>query len=364
MSHDIAKINGREAFFGTTTAWHKLGTVVAGAQNWEQAMKLASLDWEVEKRQLLSPAHIPVEAWGIFRTMDDVMLGCVGDQYTTIQNKYAFEFVDTLLEADDQARYISAGALGKGERIWCLAQIDGEFDVTGTGDVHKNYLLFTTSHDGSLASTCKLTTVRVVCNNTLTQALKMGGVYTMIKYTKDAKIRLEAARKLITGANVSIKSLEDKLRELSKRNVTREIFATVMKRIFGDWEEKSANGQAIARIETKIAEVAKLYESNDHNQFPEVKGTGYNLLNAVTEWTDHQSGVRHTDARETMSDDQIRAENSLFGTGASLKETALDVIYEVVMKDGSVVKMPRTDYHVKMSGSVLDAIIDYTPPTI
>lgn len=367
MAHDLATINGKSAFFGTQAAWHKLGQVVEGAKVWAEAMDLAQLNWTVSKHQLLSPLdNRIVPAWGIFKDDNGQMLGAVGDQYTPIQNKFAFEYVDSILNADEGAHYVSAGALGKGERIWCLAQVNGQTDITGTGDVHNWYLLFCTSHDGSLSATCKLTSVRVVCNNTLTSALRLNGEFTRVKHTKEAASRLDAARKVMSNAHQSIKEVEEKLRELSKRIVTKDSFKNVMVRLFGDYEAKADKGASVARIENKITEVAQLYESNDRNMFPEIKGTGYNLLNAVTEWTDHKAGVRRTEDRQGMSETQIRAENSLFGTGAALKESALEVILEATanaQRKSEVIytraPAPIIPAAITSSGSsMLDNIID------
>ncbi len=358
MAHNLMMQNGKAAFFGTKAAWHKLGTVVEGAQNWEQAMNLAQLNWQVEKVNLIDPfsqKQIP-DVFGVYKMDTKTLLGTVGEVYLPIQNRYAFDFVDTILEADSQAYYVSAGALGKGERIWCLAKINGETDITGTGDVHKHYLLFATSHDGSLAATCKLTTVRVVCQNTLTSAMKLNGEFTRIKHTTNAEVKLKTAMKLISQAHVGVKEIEEKLRELSKRIVTKDIFKTVMKCLFGDWE--TAKDKSIARIETKISDIAQIYESNDKNQFPEIRGTGYNLLNAITEYTDHFSGVRQTESRKGISEDQIRAENSLFGTGEKLKQNALEVIYEVIMRDGSIKEMPRTEYQNRMGNDSIDNVLN------
>jgi len=356
MAHNIASINGTNAFFGTELPWHKLGQIVTGARTWQDAMNLAQLNWSVSKIQLNAPWGTPVASWGIFRDSDKVMLGAVGEQYTPIQNQYAFEYVDALLEADNQAHYVSAGALGVGERIWCLAQINGEFDVTGSGDKHQNYLLFCTSHDGSLAATCKLTTVRVVCNNTLSSALRMNGEFTRVKHTREAKSRLEAAKKLVTNANVGIKELEGKLKELSQRVVCKDSFKNVMKKLFGDWEEKSEKGESIVRIENKIAEVASFYESNDKNTFPEIKGTAYNLLNAITEWSDHASKVRETQGRVGMNTDQMRAENALFGTGSLLKSQAL----ECILAETANAKRKETPRYFQ-SASIQPTVVDVEP---
>jgi phage/plasmid-like protein (TIGR03299 family) len=325
MAHNIMMVNGRGAVaLNHTAAWHNLGTVVNGAMTWVEAMDKALLNWEVEKHQLLSSlTGTPVEAWGMFKMNGHeghpVFLGAVGNNYTAIQNKFAFDFVDAILEADCDAHYEAAGALGNGERIWCLAKVNGETRIQGTNDVHQHYLLFATSHDGSMAATCKLTTVRVVCQNTLTSALNQAGSFMRVKHTAQASDRLEAAKKLIMGVKGQIGKIEEKFNELAHRKVTKDSFTAVMKKVFGDFEDS-------ARVKNQVLEVAKLFESNDRNAIPEIKGTAYNLLNAITEYEDHVAGFRRTDRREGMSPNAIRSENALFGIGASLKEKALEVI--------------------------------------
>jgi hypothetical protein len=62
------------------------------------------------------------------------------------------------------------------------------------------------------------------------------------------------------------------------------------------------------------------YEKNDGNAFPEQRGTAYNLLNAVTEYTDH--------TRSTRGNGNGRSESAMFGSGERLKAQAVDVIVE------------------------------------
>src|SRR5512147_1083189 len=123
MAHNIWIENGRaHAVYAREAAWHKLGIVTPDAINWEQAMQLAGLDWTVGLRDLyasvngasepqVSGTFVKVPARGVFRSSDNACLGVVGMQYTLIQNRDAFDFVDTLLEASD-AHYEAAGALG------------------------------------------------------------------------------------------------------------------------------------------------------------------------------------------------------------------------------------------------------------
>ena len=60
---------------------------------------------------------------------------------------------------------------------------------------------------------------------------------------------------------------------------------TVLDRLFPG--KKDENGKSSTRNDNILADVLRCYESNDRNQFPEQRGTAYNLLNAVTEYTDH-----------------------------------------------------------------------------
>jgi len=157
MAHNIWKdSDGLAHMFcvgaGAEAAWHMLGQRTPDAVTWEKAMELAGLNWRVvlmplatrkpsaadqrdRNGRLLRGAGEVITVPGNFavmRDMDGAFLGVVGDQYTVIQNRDAFGFVDSLLAAEAGAHYESAGALGNGERIWCLARVPGaDFNVLG-----------------------------------------------------------------------------------------------------------------------------------------------------------------------------------------------------------------------------------------
>ncbi len=301
--------------------WHDLGTPVSGYQNWKDAMIAAGLQWTVDKQSLYDRNGNATGVFGIFRSDNNVCLGAVGDVYATIQNQFAFEFVDTLIE-NHGAHYDTAGSLGRGERIWCLAKIGADFAIPGTQDKHESYLLFETSHDGSRAATAKLTTVRVVCQNTLNAALRGSGESLSVRHTRSADEKLKIAKSLMNGAVTSVASLKDKLITLSQRKLTRETLNDIMERIF----PTPAGEKQSTRRDNQMGDVLRLYESNDRNAIPEIKGTAYNLLNAVTEYTDHKRSARITDGREHLTTAQARTESALFGSGSLFKEKALEMV--------------------------------------
>lgn len=341
MAHNLAEINGKVAMYvvgGVEAAWHHLGQRTENAVNWETAMQLAGLNWDVILRPVFARnplgTVVQLPANGVFRSTDGANLGVVGTDYQPIQNKYAFDFVDSLLEAENGAHYESAGALGNGERIWCLARVpNADFNVLGT-DPHQMYVLFTTSHDGTMSASAKLTDVRVVCQNTLTSALAGSGAVARVRHTKNAERRMEQCKRMMQGVAQDAKSLADKLNLLAQRKLTRESLTSVLDRLF----PKPAPNQNQTRRENLIGDVLALYESNDNNAIVEVRGTAYNLLNAVTQYTDHKRTARITEDRAAAGYtlDKARAENALFGTGETLKSAALATLIELTSDAASV----------------------------
>jgi len=337
MAHNIwndGQVNAMFCVGDRKAAWHELGQRTPNAVRWQDAMAMANLDWTVSKVQLhgaLYGAPRPLDGtFGIFRSTDGAFLGTVGDQYTPIQNRYAFDFVDSLIDASDGAHYESAGALGNGERIWCLARVPADILVKDV-DRSQVYLLFTTSHDGSMSATCKLSTVRVVCQNTLNSALHGAGAFVRVKHTREAERRLDQARRLMDGVTSDVRALEEKLNLLATRRLTRDSMVAILDRVFPKPADPKTNP---TRRENLLADVLSLYEKNDgRNGFAEIRGTAYNLLNAITEYTDHTRGVRITDSRKGYTEQRARAENALVGTGDKLKTEALTAILELTAND-------------------------------
>lgn len=340
MSHNIYNDGTRDCMFVVgkrEDAWHMLGQRCENAPSWERAVELAGLNWQVLKQQNYARnplgSVVPTDSYTIFRDSDQAQLGTVGPDFTVKQNADCFRFVDTLLEANGGSHYDSAGALGNGSKIWCAVRVPkADIQVVGS-DVHQSYLVFATAHDGSMAHTVKLTTVRVVCQNTLNSALGCEGAMFRVKHTKTADARLDRAKDLMQNVVMDAKALEAKLKALAARKMTRESMVSILNRLFPAPKEENAN---TTRRENVLTEVLCLYASNDKGAIPEIQGSAYNLLNAVTEYTDHYRSARITDGRKGYSVGQARAENAVSGTGDRLKNAALAVIDEVTCQVSSV----------------------------
>lgn len=333
MAHNIMRRNGKDAMFcvgDRDSAWHRLGQRTNQVVTWAEAVELADLNWQVEKRQAYcrNPLGnvVPIPSFATFRIDDGAYLGTVGEGYTVIQNKDQFSFVDAFLEAANGAHYESAGALGNGERIWCLARIpEADYQIDG-GDKHKTFVMVANSHDGSLAYQVKLVDTRIVCQNTLTVAINEKGACWRIKHTANAKARLAEAVDMMQMVKREAVGLKGKMLRLADRKLTRESVEHILDRLFPAPKDEKAN---TTRRDNNVSAVLDLYASNDNNAFASVKGTAYNLFNAVTEYVDHQRTARGNGS-DPAKMQVARSESALFGSGERLKTQALTVIMEEV----------------------------------
>ncbi len=322
-----------ESYIGRQAAWHALGKVKGRHFTWHEALAEGGLDFMVFKSQLRDGLLRPIPAWGTFRLDRDeaargnreaaIFLGTVGESYRVINHSKGFELVDALVgeQVAGGAHYETAGVLGVGQVVWGLADLGL---TTRVGDdEHKNYLLFSTGHDGSYSYQFRGVNERVVCNNTLDIALreKTKAVFR-VRHTAKADQRITQAHEALGNLTADIRSTEQKLQWLAGRKVTREALGIILDRLFPQ-SEKDVAGQeqpvlfSSRQRDEKLAEVLTLFESNDGNAFPEQRGSAYNLLNAVTNFTDHNRGGATK-----------RAESALFGSGRDLKTLAFDTILE------------------------------------
>jgi phage/plasmid-like protein (TIGR03299 family) len=260
--------------------------------------------------------------YSIFRDSDNRELGTVGEGYTVKQNSECFQFIDTLLEANGGSHYDTAGALGNGSKIFCSVRVP-KADISIGDDKQEVSLIFTTSHDGSMSHTAAISATRPVCQNTLKAALADATAMFRVRHTKNGDARLNRAKELMGSVTVNAKALEEKLNLLARRKMTRKSMVTILNVLFPVPKEENAS---TTRRENVISEVLTMYADNDNNTFPEQRGTAYNMLNAITQFTDHARTVRMTKDRDGMSVVQARAENAAVGSGDALKASALAVI--------------------------------------
>ncbi|RWY47382.1 DUF945 domain-containing protein [Mucilaginibacter gilvus] len=185
MAHNLNfnQQNNEYSFFSVKEkAWHNLGRIVDRYPTSAEAIQYAGLDYSVEKRPLFTydtenhygetdliiPEIKVPNYYATVRTDTEDVLGVVGRDYEIVQNVDAFQFFDAIVGGGDGILYETAGALGKGERIFITAKLP-DYVRVGKDDLIEQYLFLTTSHNGFGSITAAFTPIRVVCNNSATR---------------------------------------------------------------------------------------------------------------------------------------------------------------------------------------------------
>lgn len=192
---------------------------------------------------------------------------------------------------------------------------------------------------------------RAVCANTIKIALAERGLKAVLRHTKNAGAKVIQNREMLASIQGEVTTLADRMKLLASRKMNRDAMGSILDRLFPKTRNDDGETKETTRRSNILADVLKIYELNDGNAFPEQRGTAYNLLNAITNYVDH----------ERSSKDDGRAESALFGSGNSLKSKALEVILES-SKGLDTVPQRITVHHDGGStgSSVLDAVMAET----
>lgn len=237
--------------------WNGLGTIVEEAKTPSEILEIANMDYRVElaplyasfisngavtcEKDLITGEYkgyyrsgnesIPYSIkkkgeliktnYATYRTDTLDILGVVGSRYECVQNDVAIDFIFNVLHNQDIINkndiiIETAGVLGKGERIFVTAKLP---DFIIAKDLINNYILFTTTHDGSGSITACFTDIRVVCNNALNMALSGCTNKMTFKHTRNVNKRLNEGSNLMRNAIIYKNTLVETLEPLSKIEV-------------------------------------------------------------------------------------------------------------------------------------------------
>ena len=183
MSHELDMTRGRPAMaFTGEVPWHGLGARLSEGAALEVWQAEAGLDWEARKAVVrfgreaidsLTGQPTTVDSTDpsncvLYRSDSGLPLSIVSARYQPVQPREIIEFYRDLTERHGFTME-TAGAIKEGRKIWALART-GETSTLPGNDHMRGYLLLATSFDGSMATQARFTSIRVVCNNTLTAA--------------------------------------------------------------------------------------------------------------------------------------------------------------------------------------------------
>jgi phage/plasmid-like protein (TIGR03299 family) len=349
MAHEITEHDNM--FSVREVPWHGLGTIIDDHPTIEEAIVASGLDWEAEIEKMVVQRiignddaqvtiDIPVQdQFAVVRKDKNIVLGVVGNRYQIYQNAQMWQFIDEF-QRQSGIKLETAGSLKMGRTTWVLAK-NGSIEAVN-GDPIEEYFLFRNSFDGSSPISVLFTNIRVVCNNTLTMALKGARNLFNVRHTASAEDQIKEVQKAL-GLRIKYQErVQEVVEMLTKKamsatqteNFLGEVIFPEPKRIVQTVEEgeivhslQDAHQRGITVRKNKIDAVLNLVEEGAGADIKGVKGTAWGVYNALTEWADHDKPIRLVKGRDSK---EVRFENAFFGTGSQFKADSLNALVEHV----------------------------------
>lgn len=304
MSHNLNynEQTGQYAMYSLKEVpWHGLGQIVEEAQTSSEVLKLAQLDWDVVKTPnyaLIEGGYEKSKSFSVYRDDNKAILGSqMKGAYEVYQNSDVFSFLDSLVCEKKDIIYHTAGALGDGEVVFVTAKLPDYIRIPGTDDIIEKYVLMTTSHDGSMPVIVQFTNIRVVCNNTLSLALKSADNRVYLRHTKNILDRIEDSRKTLGLELTFSKQFEQALEMIKKIMVRKEQVKEVISKLFMTPEERElqlAGGLSTRKMNSllRIEESIEVAPGQDLH-----RGTGLWLYNGITSYFQNVKDYRSQDRK-------------------------------------------------------------------
>lgn len=320
MSHAVQTM----AYTGETP-WHGLGHQLPKKQPIEVWAEKAGMNWTIcsspvrfmtEQAGALGSIHSYDAMRVLYRSDSRVPLAVVSDRYKIVQPSEVISWFRDLSEVTG-FEIETAGCLKEGRKFWALARTGKEAVLKGT-DTVKSYVLLASSCDGTLSTVAVPTSIRVVCANTLSIALN--GASSAIKVPHSTTFDGQDIKRQLGIAVSQFESFMYRMKALAERRVksheSLQFFLKVL------CEREGQTDLAGLTNERALKKVQALYEGQGRGaELAAAKGTAWGLLNAVTEFVDHERRARSP---------ANRLDSAWFGAGADLKQRALDQAMHLV----------------------------------
>ena len=336
MGHNLSFKNGKAEMMSVLkTPWHGLGAVLTQPpKTTKDAIKAAGLNWRVGLLPIYCGdgnhyhqfndlrAVVRLDRWG---EEGYEPFGRVRSTYEVLQNEDAFRFFDPLIKTG-QVAIETAGALAHGARVWMLAKVVGADIPVADDDVVQRYLLLSTGHDGRTAVQIRFTPVRVVCQNTLTLALRKSSTDFVKAYHVPGLDRaLLDAQQSMAKLLLAFAETEATFRRMVQKKLNETLLDEYVTKVFPYPQRKKRASDAsykkqCDRVDLSRCSAKRGFHEGIGNAGKQVTGSLWAAYNGVTELVDHRSQYR---------DPYHRLQSCLLGEAARTKQLAFDVASEM-----------------------------------
>jgi phage/plasmid-like protein (TIGR03299 family) len=306
MTHEIDITTGKAAFaYVGEEAWHGLGQQLTEGSDLDTWRVEAGMDWTVNEADVQYKVNEEYLTFGdrrlLYRSDNNSALSVVSGNYNIVQPREVLEFFRDLTESRGFTME-TAGVLFGGRKFWALAKAGKSVTLLNEDEV-KPYLLIATSVDGSMSTVAHFTSVRVVCNNTLRMSIGNND-RAMIKIPHNAMLNPDVVKAQLGLAEENWDKFVTNVIELSNfkidydyavQIVADELKAANKIKILNS-EGNPYTQQELIESSSVLRRIISLYDGDGlGSKYKSSEGTAWGLINAVTQFADHEAGSKKED---------------------------------------------------------------------
>lgn len=270
--------NERQSTFAT------IGSEVHNAVTVQQALDMGNLNYEVEKRPIFLADGTPIEGrYATTRLSDNFVYDIVSNQYTIVQNKDAFDFINYMSE-DIQFEKVGETKSGM---IYLIASLE---PMNILGDTYQPHLCFRNSHNGKFQLSVTICPLRIVCQNQFNVCFKESPNTINIRHSSQANRRLQEASKILKGTADYMRELNLQAEKWANVHISNEQIEKILLELFPIDKDLMKDYQ-IERIEEQRTLLKNAYNCSDNQNF---KNTMWGMINAYSDFITHKPQYRNT----------------------------------------------------------------------
>ena len=275
-----------------------IGKPVQSASNLEEAITMAGLNYEIKKIPVYftKPKEdvygFPMgeeykrcrNKWATVRTDTYEDLGIVGKDYTLLQNREAFDFLDSMTS---EASFESAGSWGPTGAKSFITMSTEKMKILG--DEFQPYILFTNAADGTGAVKAMFTPMRVGSSSCYVRHTSDIDNEIRVIHKKSLKQRMEAAKLILLQHSNYLEAIKTEMEIMAKTRFTDAEFKDLVRTLFPTVEGMS--DLAVLRNDEMIKSIIDSYNQADLATY---ENTAYRAVQAIADYESHLPAFRAT----------------------------------------------------------------------
>lgn len=271
-----------------TVPWHGLGHQYEVAPTTsKEIIEAAELGWTVNSAKMHTDLHGDVFGYhAIYREDNNHIIGVVNKaRPKLVQNVDTFNAFEDII--GNTVTVDTAASLGGGEKVFGCFKISNAYKLVD--DEVDHYFVVLNEHlkaDGKI--TILNTPIRVVCQNTLSQALSQNSMKIRIPLSSDNGVNAELAKRVIGSVDKCVEDLSKTADKLVTQKVSKNYVETILDELFPYL--KSEGNESLHTKANEAMDMMRstfLSECMAADNLANYRGTQYQIFNALTDFSQH-----------------------------------------------------------------------------